>query len=96
MECKNIVYSGHSVRRMFERKITEQDIHEVIESGDLIAEYPNDTPYPSYLLLGFPGNIPLHVLIAKDDESDDCYVVTTYVPRRDIWNSDFKTRRTKS
>jgi hypothetical protein len=96
MECKNIVYSGHAVRRMFERKITEKDISEVIESGELIDQYPNDVPYPSYLLLGFPGTIPIHVLIAKDDESDDCYVVTTYVPRRDIWNSDFKTRRTKS
>jgi hypothetical protein len=26
MECKNVVYSGHEVRRMFERKITEEDI----------------------------------------------------------------------
>jgi hypothetical protein len=46
--------------------------------------------------IGFSGNIPLHVLIAKDNESDDCYVVTTYVPRRDIWNKDFKTRRIQS
>ena len=81
---------------MFERKISEENIHEVIESGELIAEYPSDYPYPSYLLLGFPENIPLHVLIAKDNESDDCYVVTTYVPRRDIWNRDFKTRRIQS
>jgi hypothetical protein len=93
MECKNVVYSGHAVRRMFERKITEENIFEVIKSGDLIAEYPNDVPYPSYLLLGFPGNTPLHVLIAKDQENGDCYVVTTYVPHLEIWNDDFKTRR---
>jgi hypothetical protein len=93
MECKNVIYSGHAIRRMFERKISEKDIFEVIESGNLIAEYPNDVPYPSYLLLGFSQNTPLHVLIAKDQESDDCYVVTTYVPHRDIWNDDFKTRR---
>jgi len=46
--------------------------------------------------LGFPEKTPLHVLVAKDDESGDCYVVTTYVPRRDIWNDDFKTRRAPS
>jgi hypothetical protein len=41
-------------------------------------------------LANIQGNIPLHVLIAKDNESDDFYVVTTYVPRLDIWNSVLK------
>jgi hypothetical protein len=78
---------------MFERAIAEEDITMVVSSGELIAEYPNDTPYPSYLLLGFLGNVPLHVFIVKDNDSNDCYVVTTYVPSSDIWNDDFKTRR---
>jgi hypothetical protein len=96
MDCKRITYSGHAIRRMFEREIAEADITEVICSGDVIAEYPHDTPYPSYLLLGFRGNAPLHVLIGKDDNSGNCYVVTTYAPSRDSWSDDYKTRRMPS
>ncbi|MFH0728153.1 MAG: DUF4258 domain-containing protein [Pseudomonadota bacterium] len=93
MDCKSVTYSGHAIQRIFERKIAEADITEVICSGDVIAEYPHDIPYPSYLLLGFLRNTPLHVLIGKDDENGNWYVVTTYVPSRDIWNDDYKTRR---
>ena len=96
MECGKITYSGHAIRRMFERGIAESDVSEVISSGEVIAEYPNDTPYPSYLLLGFSGGNPLHVLIGMDDEAGNCYVVTTYIPSLDVWNDDYRTRRESS
>lgn len=80
MKFMKITFSGHSIRRMFERGIRESDVTEVILSGKIITEYPNDTPYKSCLLLGFPDGNPLHVLIGIDDKADSCYVVTAYIP----------------
>ena len=97
MECEKVAFSGHAVRRMFERAIAETDVSEVISSGEeVIGEYPSDTPYPSYLLLGFPGGKPLHDLIGMDDEAGSCYVVTTYNPSLAFWNDDYRTRRESS
>ncbi|MBF0232944.1 MAG: DUF4258 domain-containing protein [Desulfamplus sp.] len=78
---------------MFERNIDENDIMEVISHGKIIQSYPNDQPYPSYLILGFSNELPLHVLIGHNSETNECYVVTTYHPDKNIWNVDFQTRR---
>ena len=40
------------MRRMFERGISEAEVHRVLESGEEIAAYPDDKPYASRLLLG--------------------------------------------
>ena len=49
---------------MFERGITDADVHTVLSEGEEIAAYPEDTPYPSWLLLGWRGDNPLHVVAA--------------------------------
>jgi len=92
MECSEVVFSGHAVQRMFERSLKTDDILEVIRGGEEITGYPNDMPYPSVLLLGFVGQTPVHVVIARASD-DACHVITTYVPSLDLWNDDFRTRR---
>jgi hypothetical protein len=52
MECREIIFSGHAVQRMFERAITATDVRAVIESGEIIADYPSDLPFPSSFLVG--------------------------------------------
>jgi Domain of unknown function (DUF4258) len=47
MECSSIVFSGHAVRRIFERSLAELDVLQVIAQGEVIEEDPSDTPYPS-------------------------------------------------
>ena len=61
--------------------------------GERIADYPDDTPYPSVLLLGFIDTRPLHVVVAVDRTQGVCYVVTAYEPDLTLWEPDFKTRR---
>ena len=78
---------------MFQRSIPPDEIFECIRSGEVIANYPDDSPYPSALLLGFTHGAPLHVLVARDDDRGNCYVVTVYRPDPELWGSDFKTRR---
>lgn len=87
------VFSGHAVRQMFARGISVQDVQEVGTGGDTIAEYPEDAPYPSRLLLGFVRGRPIHVVLAFDQDTETGHVVTCYVPAAAIWEPDFRTRR---
>jgi hypothetical protein len=38
---------------MVERNITATDVREVLANGEVIETYPDDTPYPSQLVLGW-------------------------------------------
>lgn len=75
------------------RGLTEADILQVIRQGEIIESYPNDTPYPSSLMLGFSGGVPIHVVVARREDIGRCIVVTVYVPDPLRWSPDFKTRR---
>lgn len=94
MKCDKIVFSGHAFRRMFERDIGEDDVIQAIQLGKVIADYPDDSPYPSCLILGNIKGRPLHVVVAKEEDENTCHVVTVYSPDPAIWSEDFKTRRT--
>lgn len=92
MECNEKYFSNHSIRQMFERSISKYEVDFVIKNGEIIIEYVEDKPYPSYLLLHVVNSKFIHVLVAKD-ERGNCIVVTAYYPDIKIWNNDFKTKR---
>lgn len=56
-------------------------------------DYPDDTPYPSRLILGFDGERPLHVVSAYNAENDTEYVITVYEPDVQKWSNNFTERR---
>jgi hypothetical protein len=78
---------------MFERSIEKQAVIEIIRSGEVIAEYSDDKPYPSFLLLGFVNQLPVHVVLGKNEATNDCYVITVYLPSSDIWQEGYRKRR---
>ena len=87
------MFSGHALRQMFARSITADHIRSVIDEWEVIASYPDDRPYPSELLLGFPAGRPLQVVLAYNEATRTGYVVTAYVPDPRLWSEDYKTRR---
>jgi Domain of unknown function (DUF4258) len=93
MECSSISFSRHAYLRLAQRRIAPSDVVAVVTNGEVIETYPLDTPRPSYLLLGRPSGLPLHVLVSKDDTSGRCYIVTVYTPDPDAWNETFRKRR---
>ncbi|MBD2232598.1 DUF4258 domain-containing protein [Phormidium tenue] len=93
MDYQKLVFSGHAVKQMFQRSISRDDVKTVLASGEAIAEYPDDRPYPSYLMLGVVNQRPIHVVAARDDETLTVYVITAYEPDLDLWQPDFKTRK---
>jgi len=93
MDCDSFQFTGHSIRRLFERQINEKETILAVKNGEIIAVYPDDKPYPTYLILAFVHTRPLHVVVALDKKKKRCYIVTIYEPDRKIWNSNFKSRR---
>jgi hypothetical protein len=78
---------------MFERGIRKEFVIEVIRTGEIIVSYPDDFPYPSFLMLGFNKTTPIHAVVARDDIDGSCYVITVYLPKDEIWEADFRERR---
>ena len=91
--CSSVTFSGHAVTRMFERGIGKAEVMRAITMGEVIQSYPDDTPHPSYLLLWKASNRVLHVVIAHDEETGACYIITAYPPSPEIWDSDYRNRR---
>jgi hypothetical protein len=69
-------------------------VRSIIKSGEVIADYPDDTPYPSKLILGFYNDTPIHAVVAHDSDPRNCIVVTVYEPDPELWEKDFKRRKT--
>jgi hypothetical protein len=93
VEFERIVFSGHAIGRMFERSIGVDDVLEVLKSGEVIAEYPDDVPLPSVLMLGFAEGRPLHIVVAVERQKQVVHVITVYDPDPSLWDESFKKRR---
>jgi hypothetical protein len=88
-----LTFRVHAIQRMFERKISPEDVRSVVESGETIQKYPNDTPYPSRLVLGWKQLRPIHVVVAENEADDEKIIVTVYEPDSSQWTDDFKRRK---
>jgi len=95
VEKKSINWSAHALRTMFERDISRQAVKNIICTGEIIESYPHDRPFPSFLLLGFWRNLPLHAVVAYDTSGKWLYVITAYVPDEKHFESGWKIRRVK-
>jgi len=80
---------------MFERQINEEDIRKILGNPDVVAEYPDDKPYPSLLVLGYIHQRPLHVVIARNQAENETIVITVYEPDPLKWEPGFKRRKSK-
>jgi len=84
----------HAHERSFQRNISRDEIRRVLEAGEVLREYPEDTPLPSYLVLGWiEDDRPIHVVAADDEEEDVTHVITVYEPDPDLWTDDFRQKQ---
>jgi hypothetical protein len=90
--CKDFIYRKHALERLLSRNISPDDVEATIKTGEIINEYPDDDPFKSWLVLGFIGKRPIHVVLSQDIEGN-CIIITTYVPDNKIWNVGFKTKK---
>lgn len=92
MDCEKIRIGEHSFQRMFERNIQPADVIDIVRTGEVIQSYPDDKPYPSYLILKFVNGNPVHVVVARNAENGFCFVITVYEPDPKLWSADFKNK----
>ncbi len=92
MKCRKIHFSGHATVQMFKRIIEVDHVEQVLKTGKIIKQYPDDKPYPSFLILGYIGKRPIHVVVSTDKQ-ENCYIITANEPDRKLWKSDFETRK---
>lgn len=88
-----LIFRIHAIQRMFQRRISREDVRRILKTGEVLEEYPNDTPYPSRLVLGFIGTKPLHIVVADNNKDKETIVITAYEPSQKEWLSGFKKRR---
>ena len=93
MDTDRIVFRVHAVQRMFQRGISADDVRQVLSGGEVIENYPDDTPYAGKLLLGWIGTRPVHVVTARNTQDRETIVITVYEPDPKLWESEFKRRK---
>ena len=70
-------------------------LHTSVINGEIIEQYPEDMPFPSYLISGHSvSKKPMHVVCAHNPDVN-CCVITAYYPDKDKWETDNKTRKVK-
>ena len=92
MSNEKITYRLHAVQRMFERKVSADEVRYVLKIGEVIEEYPDDTPYPSRLILGCYKGRRIHVVAANNCLDEEIIVITVYEPDPSEWDPECRKR----
>jgi len=92
MIIEKITYRAHAVKRMFERRVNAEEVRYVLETGEVIEDYPEDTPYPSRLILGCYRGRLLHVVAANNWLDKEVIVITVYEPDPSEWDLECRKR----
>jgi len=66
VDSYRVIYQRHAVERMAQRGVSEEDVMQVLLTGETIQVYADDTPFPSELILGWRKRRPLHIVVATD------------------------------
>lgn len=88
----NVIFPSYVLKRMIERGISVEEVRDVLENGEVIEQYPADEP-PRYLVLGWNGDRPIHVVGEDDPVAGETTAVTVYEPDKKLWKEGFRERR---
>jgi len=95
MNHHRLVFRVHAIQRMFQRRISKEEVAHVLATGETIQAYPTDKPFPSRLILGWNDARPIHVVAADNDQAQETIIVTVYQPDAVEWDADFKRRKSR-
>jgi len=90
---KKRLYLPHAIRQMSrpDRMITTDEVRSVIENGEIIEDYPENSRGHSCLILGKGKNgRPVHIVCSAKDEF--LAIITAYIPGPNDWSNDYKVR----
>lgn len=88
-----LVFRRHALERMAQRSVTVEHVREILDAGEVIREYSDDSPLPSQLTGGWIGDRPLHVVSAYDAAARTTIIITVYEPDPSQWDEAFRSKR---
>lgn len=91
-ESDEVFITNHAAERCRQRGITTRDLRSVIFSGEIIEFYPDDYPFPSYLICGKDASERI-IHVCMSNEGTGSKIITAYLPSLERWSSDFKSRK---
>jgi ribonucleotide monophosphatase NagD (HAD superfamily) len=82
--------SLHAQQERLEENLDIEQIEEaIVQSGEILEQYPDDPRGESCLMLGFAGDIAIHVVlgwaIRKRDDTRVLRLITVYKPTLPKW-----------
>lgn len=93
----NCRFTDHARREMETEplgSIHTKEILQALDSSEIIEEYPEDKPYPSFLILGRTvAGRPIHIVCAPVLFEERLIIITTYQPDPNRWEPDFRGRK---
>ena len=78
---------------MFQRRVSEEEVTQVVVAGETIETYPDDKPFPSRLMLGWIGSRPVHMVVADNVVVQEAIIITVYQPDAEEWETGFRRRK---
>jgi hypothetical protein len=93
LRAKQVRITGHADQEALADGLSFDAIYASVLRGEIIADYPDDRPYPSCLIYGqnFAGE-PIHSVWAYNSATGWAVIVTVYRPDPVRW-IDWRTRR---
>ncbi len=91
-DCRLLI-RVHALKRMAQRGISEGMIRHALTHGEAIEEYPEDSPFPSRLILAWHDARPIHVVVAEDPHTRTAIIITVYEPSAEKWEPGFRRRK---
>jgi hypothetical protein len=88
-----IVYRIHAIQRMFERRISVENVRQVLQNGETIEDYSDEMPHPGGLMSGRQGKRILHIVVAENITEGETLIITAYEPDRAQWKSNARERK---
>lgn len=77
------ILSYHARVRMFQGNISTEHIKQILQSAEIIEEYPDDAPCPSALLMAFSSGEVYHIVVGQC--VDHLRIITIYKPDSEKW-----------
>lgn len=88
----SIKWSIHAAVQMQMRGITRQDVLDILQTGEIIENYPKDFPNPSCLLCG-TNKLKKYIHVVVGSDGVNLFIITAYYPSVNKFTDKFKVRR---
>jgi len=93
MVFDRLLFRIHAIERMLEHEITEVDVRDVLERGEVIEEVREVDSQMKRLYLHYVDSRPIHVVAIDNEEMQCTVVITAYEPDLMRWEQGFRKRR---